>query len=466
MLKKILNKIHFFINIGNERSVKAKKNIILSFIFKGINILIQLMMVPLLLNYLDKQEYGIWLVISSIVMWFAFFDVGLGNGLRNKLTEALAKKNIKQAKEYVSTAYATISIIFLFLILIFIIVNPHLDWTKILNSSVKSNQEFILITYWFFTPILLHFILILLKNVIYANQQPALINLLNVLSNLLSFIAIYVLTKNTESSLLYVSILFSVSRLFVPLLFNIYLFSKEYKELKPEIKSIRWSLNRDLLSLGGKFFIIQITAVIIFSSTNFLIAQIANPASVVEYNIIYKYFSVLLMIFSIITVPFWSAFTDALAQNDIRWIKKSMKKLTLISYIFALGAILMFFSSKLVFSFWVGNSLKFSTSLIMLVAILIVNNLLASPYITFINGSGKINLQFYYSIYSLICFFFYVIFFGKDLHLGASGVVIAILIINVPASIIWFFQYKHIINSMTKNMKNIYPIQKQKRSNN
>lgn len=74
--------------------------------------------------------------MSSIIGWFGFFDIGLGNGLRNRLAEALAKEDLKLARIYVSTTYAILSLIILGVLLLFYLVNPLLNWNKILNAGV------------------------------------------------------------------------------------------------------------------------------------------------------------------------------------------------------------------------------------------------------------------------------------------------------------------------------------------
>ena len=85
----------------DDRSTIALLNVIMSFIIKGISILVSLVLVPLTLHFLDTYEYGLWLTISSILLWIDYFDIGLGNGLRNKLSEALVAKDMELAKEYV-----------------------------------------------------------------------------------------------------------------------------------------------------------------------------------------------------------------------------------------------------------------------------------------------------------------------------------------------------------------------------
>ncbi|MDE6084614.1 MAG: hypothetical protein K2G11_09000, partial [Muribaculaceae bacterium] len=50
---------------GDGRTVKAKKNILASFLLKGLDGLIYLLLVPVTLGYLNEYEYGIWLTPVS-----------------------------------------------------------------------------------------------------------------------------------------------------------------------------------------------------------------------------------------------------------------------------------------------------------------------------------------------------------------------------------------------------------------
>ena len=105
-----LTKVKGFFNSGQDRTINAKKNILGSFIFKGGSILCNLAIVPLTINYLNPTKYGIWVTLTSIVSCFSFFDIGLGNGLRNKFAEAVANNDIVIAGKYVSTTYGLFSI--------------------------------------------------------------------------------------------------------------------------------------------------------------------------------------------------------------------------------------------------------------------------------------------------------------------------------------------------------------------
>jgi hypothetical protein len=48
-----------------------------------------------------------------MVVWISFFDIGINNGLRNKLTAALAHNDYNLGRKYVSTTYAILFLIFM-----------------------------------------------------------------------------------------------------------------------------------------------------------------------------------------------------------------------------------------------------------------------------------------------------------------------------------------------------------------
>src|SRR5438876_10388425 len=90
MIKSIILTIRNIFQYGHERTIRIKKNIFSSFLLKSASIFIGMIMVPMTINYVNPTQYGIWLTLSSMISWFSFFDIGLGNGLKNKLAAANA----------------------------------------------------------------------------------------------------------------------------------------------------------------------------------------------------------------------------------------------------------------------------------------------------------------------------------------------------------------------------------------
>ena len=254
MISTIINKLpvlfkSFFI-IGHPRSIKVKKNIIASFGLKGLSLVIGFLLVPLTLNYIDVTRYGIWLTLSSIIGWFGFFDIGLGNGLRNKFAEAIAKDQKELARTYVSTTYFILLIIVGIVYLLFLIIDPFLNWTKILNTPAEMGSELGKLVIIVFTFFCIRFVFKLIGTILVADQKPAINNGFNVIGSFLSLVTIYILTKTTSGSLLYLGTTLSAVPVIVLLIASLIFYNRDYNYYKPSFKYVDFKHFKDLAGLG------------------------------------------------------------------------------------------------------------------------------------------------------------------------------------------------------------------------
>ena len=450
MKEKILAPIAFvnaILGKGHNRSVRAKKNIIASFLVKGMSIAISLLVVPLTINYLNTSRYGIWLTLSSIVGWFSFFDIGFGNGLRNKFAESVAKGEHENARKYVSTTYAILSLIIACVIILYFFISPFLNWSKILNTAPEMASELSLLAMIIILFFCLQFVLQLITTVITANQQPAKASLFNFFGSLFSLAVIFILTKTTSGNLIYLGTVFSVTPVLVLLASSIWFYSHEYKIYAPSIKYVDFSFARNLMTLGLKFFIIQIAFVVLYQTNNIIIAQIFGPVEVTPYNIAYKYFGIITMVFGIIMTPFWSAFTEAWNKKDIAWIENTMKKLKLLWLIVLVTALIMLIFSNLFYKLWVGSEIKVSIKMSAVMAIYVILYTWNGIFSNFLNGVGKVKLQLYLALIGCIINIPLAIYLGKNL--GIYGVVLSTTIISIFSAVLLPIQYNKIIKSNT-----------------
>lgn len=404
------------------RTAKAVKNIAASVLLKGGSIAISLLLVPLTLSYLNKYEYGVWLTLSSVLSWIYILDIGLGNGLRNKLTEAITLNDWKLAKIYVSTTFYSLTFIIFIIYIVFLKTHQWLDWNVILNTdSLKVNNinSIVSIVFAFFCA---SFVLKTIGNIYMAYQQPAVNDLLLFLGNLVSLILVYICTLIYPGSLKKVAILFSASPVLVYLVAFPITFLR-YKKIKPSFSFVRLEYLKHLMSLGGQFFIIQISSLIIFMTSNFIISQLFGPAQVTPFNIAFKYFSIVNMGFTIILTPLWSAVTDAYTQKDMNWIRNIFKKIIALWMVSVGITIIMIAISSFIYRLWVGSEIIIPVILSITCGIYVTianwNNIFAYM----LNGIGKIRLQLYSSIVSGMLFFPLAYYFGK--RLGITGIMVA-----------------------------------------
>ncbi|HKK43367.1 MAG TPA: oligosaccharide flippase family protein [Bacteroidales bacterium] len=441
-----------FFTKGNVRSVKAKQNIIVIAALKGFSIAISFFLVPLTINYVNPTRYGIWLTLSSIVGWFNFFDIGLGNGLRNKFAEAIAIGNTKLARTYVSTTYAILVIISSSVLVIFVCINPFLNWAKILNTPPDMAGELNVLALIVFGFFCVEFVLNLMTTIITANQEPAKASFFSFLGNLFSLLLIYILTKTTKGNLIYLGTVFSLTPVVVIISSSLWFYTHKYKIYAPSFKYVKFRYARDLMSLGVKFFVIQMAAVIFYQTSNIIIAHLFGPEQVTPYNIAYKYFSVVTMAFSIIMLPLWSAYTEAWIKKDIEWIKNTIKKLVILWIIVAFGVVIMLVSSNLVYRLWVGAEIKVPISVSVVMAAYVVVNGWCGIFSQFLNGVGKIKLQLYSSTLGAIVNIPLAIYLGK--HFGIYGVLLSTVILGIISALWSPVQYWKIIHNKATGIWN------------
>ncbi len=455
MLASYINKImtlKSFFYKGHERSVNAKRNILFSFGIKGLNILISLMLVPLTIDYINPTRYGIWLTLSSIIGWLSFFDIGFGNGLRNKFAEAMAAGEKELARKYVSTTYAVLAIIISVVLIIFVSINPFLNWAKILNTPPEMVAELSVLALVVFVFFCLQFVLQLITTIITANQQSAKASFYNLLGSVFSLMVIYVLTKTTQGNLLYLSYALGLTPVVVLAISSLYFFNGEYKYYAPSIKYVKFSYTKDLMGLGLKFFLIQISAIVLFQSNNIIISQLFGPEQVTPYNITYKYFGVITMIAGIIMTPLWSAYTEAWVKKDFEWIKKTVRKLQYLWLLLFGLSLFMLVVSPFVYHYWLGGKviISFSLSAIMcLYVLVIVWNMI---FVYFLNGVGKIRLQLYSSFFGTIMtipltYYFAILF-------GIIGIIVASCVLGLINTLWTYFQYSKLVSQTAKGIWN------------
>lgn len=438
---KLLNRI----TKGNSRSVAVKKNIAGTFFTKGIGIIISLILVPMTIGYMSSELYGVWLTISSLMTWLSFFDIGFTHGLKNKLTEAIAKGDWKRGKALVSTTYILMCMIFIPLCIVLLGVVPHVNWASILNVDSIYETDIIRALYVLCICFCLQMITNVLVAVIAAFQKIALSSIFPVIGQGISLCVIYILSIFSVPNLVYLALAISTMPIIVVGLSSIYLYKTKFQKVCPSFVKYDKTLVKDLFSLGLKFFLIQIQFVVLYQTTNFLISSLSGPNEVTTYNIAYKYLCIAMMAYNIILSPIWPAMTDAYAKRDYIWMNNIYKKMGHIFIFSCIALLIMVLSSNMVYNIWIGDKIEIPYLMTILVAIYMMIHNWDSLQIQLINGIGKLKLQTYITFVGLVLHIPLSFCLGQIV--GAYGVLTSMITINIIYSIFFTIQVNKLINN-------------------
>lgn len=420
-----------------------KKNIFFGLVIRGSGMIISFLLLPIVLGFLGKEKYGIWAVVLSITQWFVFFDFGMGNGLRNLLTKSIAKKDFEKGNIYIITTYFITSVIFICLYILFFITSFFLDWHKILNLPAGFDENIQLFVQIVFGFIFLRFILQLLKNIFFAFQMPAVTNFIEFVGQAIILILLVLLSKNSESSILHVGIIYTATPLIVYLIAT-FLYFRFSNNLVFSFNLIDLSFIKPIFKLGSGFLLMQLSGIVLTLTMIFLINYFLGPEKTTEYSIAKKYISILLILSTIIFQPYWSAVTNAFNKKEFIWIKKALRRNMIIAAVISLFSLILAVFSPYVFDVWVkGTTVAFDITI--WVSIYSGVFILTQPIMTFINGTGKIKHQTIYSILIIVLIIPIQVTLFKFTPLEIEAFLIPPILFRILRATLGWFQLREIL---------------------
>lgn len=198
-----------------------------------------------------------------------------------------------------------------------------------------------------------------------------------------------------------------------------------------------------LMDIGFKFFLIQLSSLVIYTTSNLIISNKLSPEEVTPYSISFRYFNIIFMVFTIIVSPMWSAVNEAYNREEYDWIKRTMKTLNRVLMVLAVVVLFMILFSDIVYRLWLGTSVIVPFDLTVLLATYVFLLTISSLYSNFLNGMNKLNIQLYTLVIAGIVFIPLSILLLEVM--GVSGVALALCIVTLPGAIINIFQYRKVI---------------------
>lgn len=429
--------------VSKERTRNYHHQIKGSVVYKVVGIAASFFVIPLMIHYLGQEQFGVWSTLLTVMSWVVFFDLGIGNGLRNKVAEALAKNNKAEAAHYIASGYSLIGLIALSLWAVVTVASFFVPWQAVFNTQAipEATLRFTVQIAVFF--IVLNFWVGLIGALLGAVQKTSLVALGQVISNLLALMLVFVLTKTTEASISNLAFVYGVSLVVANVLLS-FGFYRQHPELRPKPYLDKQHV-RPLLSVGLQFFTIQLAVLVIFTTDKMLITQLFGPQYVTQYDVVFKLFSVITIAHGLITAPLWSAYTDAYHRADFPWIKHVLRKQLVIFIGTVLAAIILGLLAKPIIAIWIGDEIQVFYSLIVTIGIFVLISTWNNIFAMFVNGIGDIKIQLYTAVVAMFLNIPLSIFLVKYLEFGLSGIVMATIFSLLFAAIALPIQVRHIL---------------------
>lgn len=376
---------------------------------------------PLLIGYADNKSLGVWFTLMSIASWFMLFDVGISNGLRNKLSKLIVKDKIKLSRAYLSSAYFYFAFFLSIIVFLIFLIVLLMDMSLIFNIKKESIEYLNLSVFLVFFTIIINLFFTINYSLSNSLQNASFSNYRNLLFNILFIFLLFLCSLISEGSLFYISIIFFVSNLLANLYTTIILY-KNNKIFIPSFKLVSFKLFKDNLKLGIDFFIINISSVLIFSSDNILISHLIGVEFVVQYTLTMKFFMIFLLFLWFYTGPLWSAYSEKYYKKDFKWIKNTFIKSMLISLLLCLCLLFSTNYFKDILKIWVDSSEYYDEQLVSAIGFVIIIRIWNGNFSTLFNGLSMTLFQKYTSIFATVVNIPLSIYLVNYSGLGIAGI--------------------------------------------
>ena len=444
MLSSLINKAQGFFKEGHERTLMMKKNVFYSFLIKGVGILTIFLVTRLTLHYVDEGQYGIWLTVGSLVNWINTFDLGLGHGLRNKMAYSLALNERDNIVKYISTTYAILFLISSVSFILLTLLGSFFDWNELLNVNKTVNYSIWPIVVISLATFCSQFFLQPVHTILIATHQQFKSSLIILVGQIATLIIICMLILFTKSSLIILVIVLGCTPPAVYLLATIYFFSTSLREYLPRFNAVDMKSAKSLMGTGSMFFFIQMSGLVLFETDNVVISKVLGPANVTEFNLTFRYLSLITLVFTIMIAPYWSAVTDAYAKKDMVWIKNSRKKMRLVLLGVCGLAVVLFLISPIFYKIWLDDKVTIPALLTFTMAIWLVLGAWQGIYTSLLNGIGKLKVQLIITVIAALINIPLSVVLLK--WIGTAGAVIANIILLFIINVTLYYQVKLILD--------------------
>lgn len=432
----MLNRIKNLLFYKQDKSAIVLRNTICAFGIKGLALLISLFTMPAYMAFFsDKEVLGVWFTVLSVFTWILNFDLGIGNGLRNKLAASIAVNDKKASKEYVSSAYWIICSLVLIISIVGFILIPFANWNAVFNvePSLITKETMIEVVRLVFLGIMLQFALRLVSSLLYALQKSAVNNFISLVTSLLQLLfALFAPSFTPAENLVMFSCAFIITANLPLVIATIFVFAGPLRFCLPRRKFVSRERAKQVLSLGGIFFLCQVLYMIIANTNEFFVSQYTSSEFVVDYQVYYRVFSLGSTLYMLALTPLWSAVSRAVAENDFSWLKQINKKISKLSLIAIAFEFLLVPLSQFIIDIWLQEeAIQINYGYALCFATFGAAMIYQSGVSTIVCGTGRMKLQ-------AICYAIGVLLKFIIIHIGVAWtnewitVVIANAVILIP----------------------------------
>lgn len=381
----------------DTRTKKALKTSSVSISAQIVNALTSLISVPLIINAVGVERFGLWATLTAALSFLSFSDFGIGIGMQNKISSFIGIKDEKRAEKTFVTAFY-MSIIFAILLLLIVFLSNKIDLLSFLKyNDLTIKAELTTVTNCVVLIIAIGIIAGIIQRTFDAFQEGYYHRFISIFSRLISLVLLFVLSFLNPSLSLLILVYNGIPHLCL-IIAGIFFIINKYK-FSINISNFNIELLKSIFKIGVLGLGASLSIFFVTQAVPILFSIIYGLGDVAVYSVIMRLLNLIVLFYNFMILPLWPAITDACVKNDITWIKRNLSKTR--KYVFSsLFVILLSFLivSKPFIKWWTNSSIIPPFELIIVCSFFVGLLVWNTQVSVFLNGASLFKGQSTYGI--------------------------------------------------------------------
>ena len=379
---------------SNERHRRIALSAAASALSKVLGMVTALVSIPLALGYLGAERFGIWSTLSSLMVALQFADLGIGNGLINRVAEAHGRGDREAIRRYLSSGLLALLVVAGLVGLLIPAAVFWVPWPQLLRlQDAVAIAEVGTAVAAFAACLALAIPLGVVQRVQIGLQRGFVASLWQCAANLLSLLAIWLATQ-WQLGLAWLVLALLAAPLLTALINGLWFFGVAERGLRPSPRVVTAPAVRQLLGTGGQFLVLQLAVAVLVYSDSLVIASVLGASHVATYAVPEKLFSIISVLLATLLIPLWPAYGEAIARQDTAWVRRTLKRsLWMATGVSMAGALLLVVGGPALMRLWVGDAVQVPWVLLVALGVWKVLEGAGLALAMYLNGAGIIRLQ-------------------------------------------------------------------------
>lgn len=391
--------------------------------------------VPLTLTYLGEERFGVWMTIGSLAALLSFLDLGVGNGLINRVAKAKAETEQTVLPSVISHGlFVLLSVGVIVGVLLFCLVQylPIAYLIKVADPVVVDETKTSILVFCaiFAASVPLGG----LQKIFQGLQLSWVAYAARGLGAIFSLLLVYFLAQQKAGVPALLLATYGVQTLVFLLL--LYRLAKDKMLCFPKYRAGSFfQETKELLGVGGLFFVLQIGYLVGWSSDSLIVSSVLGASEVTKLAVMQRLFQFVFLPLSIMNSPLWGAYADANANGDHDFISHALRNSMVRTVVLAgVGCLCIVLFSPIIFKIWLQENVHIPFDLVATYGVWIFIQCAFMPVSMLLNGLGIVKAQV--MVVMAFCITCLPLKFFLVQHVGVVGVIQAAIIAYLVTAVI------------------------------